>query len=374
MPSTLSTSPGVPAPACIWTDAAGAPPPVDGMTTARTRALPPGVCGLDPDRPDEVASYLSSRELLDPAEPCHVSSAGAGNMNLTLRVATGRRSLIVKQGRPWVEKYVHIEAPWERTLVEGAFYSAVAAVPAVGSRMPALLDLDEAHHILVLEDLGRKGDATSAYADGSLSGEECDALLDWLSHLSRVRVPAGSDLFANRAMRALNHEHIFRLPLAPDNGLDLNAITPGLSAAARPLASDAAYVAAVARLGERYLADGPHLVHGDYFPGSWVRTDAGLRIIDPEFCFCGAREFDYGVMLGHLALARTPDALGRGVVEAARRAGLDDALVLGFAGTEIMRRLMGVAQLPLPYGLHEKQLLLDLSRTLVLAPGTELTW
>ena len=50
--------------------------------------------------------------------PIAIARAGAGNMNLALRVTTrDGRSLILKQGRPWVEKYAHIPAPFERTIV-----------------------------------------------------------------------------------------------------------------------------------------------------------------------------------------------------------------------------------------------------------------
>lgn len=348
---------------------------MDPLTSTRARQpLPGGACAFDPARPDEVLAHLEKRGLWASGAADRVERAGDGNMNLTLRVAGADRSLIVKQGRPWVEKYDHIAAPWERTLVEGAFYRAVAGVPAVRDGMPALIDLDEVNHVLVLEDLGRSGDFTGAYADGSVTAAECEVLLAWLSRLAGVAVDADRRVFANRAMRALNHEHIFSLPLAADNGLDVDAFTKGLSDAAASLKRDAAYVAAVARLGQAYLSDGPGLVHGDYFPGSWVRVAGGIRIIDPEFCFCGAREFDYGVMLGHLALARVPVALARRVTAAAREQGLDGALVRGFAGAEVMRRLIGVAQLPLPYGLDEKRRLLELSRALVLSTGEEWTW
>ena len=47
-------------------------------------------------------------------------------MNCTLRVTTTRRSFILKQARPWVEKYPQIAAPVERARVEAAFYAAVA--------------------------------------------------------------------------------------------------------------------------------------------------------------------------------------------------------------------------------------------------------
>jgi 5-methylthioribose kinase len=172
-------------------------------------------------------------------------------------------------------------------------------------------------------------------------------------------------------MRALNHEHIFRLPLDPDNGLDLDGFTPGLSAAGARLQGDEDYVSTVTALGEEYLSDGDCLVHGDYFPGSWLSTASGVRVIDPEFCFLGPRAFDVGFMLGHLHLAGQAESTCEALLSRYREeAGGTDAGFAAhakrFAGVEIMRRLIGVAQLPLECGLERKEELLLLSRELVL--------
>ena len=103
------------------------------------------------------------------------------------------------------------------------------------------------------------------------------------------------------------------------------------------------------------------LVHGDFFPGSWLTDGARVFVIDPEFCFLGAREFDFGVMAGHLLLAHQPvEAVAR-VAAAAEAHGADRALAAGFAGVEVMRRLIGVAQLPrLRLTLDAKQALLEI--------------
>src|SRR5262249_34926785 len=154
-------------------------------------------------------------------------------------------------------------------------------------------------------------------------------------------------LFANREMRALNHEHIFRFPLAASNGFDLDAITPGLQAAGDALKRDTAFVDRVTALGSRYLADGAALVHGDFFPGSWLDSPRGPIVIDPEFCSAGAAAFDYGVMIAHMMFADQPAERVERVLGAVPAAA-DPALVLPFAGVEIMRRIIGVAQLPTP--------------------------
>jgi 5-methylthioribose kinase len=336
---------------------------------------------IDRENVPELAAYLGARGILAPGEPVtQVAKAGEGNMNCTLRVATPRRTIIVKQGRPWVEKYPHITAPADRTRVEAAFYGVAARCARVGGAMPQLLDADADARVLVLEDAGDGGDFTGLYGGATLGEGDCAALLDYLLALHACELKPGErEVFVNRDMRALNYEHIFLLPLREDNGLALDAITPGLQAAADALKRDQPYVERVTALGDRYLADGDVLVHGDFFPGSWLHPPAdvvsastrtssvdGVIVIDPEFCFLGCAEFDFGVMLAHLTLAGQPgarlDQVERGVAR-----GRDLSLMHQFAGVEIMRRLIGVAQLPLAASLAAKQRLLDRSRTLVLA-------
>lgn len=325
---------------------------------------------LDASAPADVERYLRDQAVVAPdALPISVERAGAGNMNLTLRVRTRAGSLIVKQGRPWVEKYPQFAAPPDRTLVEAAFYEAVASSPAVSAMMPAVRHVDRRNRVIALEDLGAASDCTDFYKGKAPSMTSLTALLGWLESLTRVVVKSECRaIFANRAMRALNHEHIFDVPLRPNNGLDLDALTPGLAAEARAMAADSDFRAAVAALGHRYLADGTVLVHGDYFPGSWLETSSGLRVIDPEFCFLGDPEFDCGVMAAHLAMGGCDQAVQM-VCRSLSERRLDAELAARFMGVEIMRRLIGVAQLPLPADLNRKRSLLALSRRLLLEPG-----
>jgi 5-methylthioribose kinase len=318
-----------------------------------------------------LTAYLVARRVFEPGEiVTSATTAGDGNMNCTLRVTGRRRSVVVKQGRPWVEKYPHIAAPSDRTRVEAAFYRAAADCPAVSRRMPALLDGDEDARVIVLEDLGAAGDFTGAYGGAAIGRTECESLIEYLVALHQCTIAAAQRAtFRNREMRALNHEHMFRFPLDPSNGLALDAITPGLQAEADALKRDTHYVDRVSAAGMYYLADGDQLVHGDFFPGSWLRSpsrDVPPRVIDPEFCFLGRGEFDFGVMLAHLRLASQPAARIE-QVEQRVPAAYDASLVRRFAGVEIMRRLIGVAQLPLPVPLDVKRRLLDDSRCLVLA-------
>jgi len=326
---------------------------------------------LDGDDREAIERYVVERGLVQPdGLPVGVSRAGAGNMNLVLRVTPAiGNPFIVKQGRPWVEKYKQIPAPADRTLVEAAFYDVARADPRVARRMPGVLDLDRANHVLVLEDVGRASDFTSIYTDGAIPASVVIILLEWLNDLAEVAVPAESrPLLANGAMRALNHEHIFSLPLREQNGLDLDAITPGLHDAALDLIADRDCTTAVAAAGQRYLDDGNALVHGDYFPGSWLMAPDGVRVIDPEFCFLGDPEFDCGILAAHLTIADCGPAVLNMVAASAEDRRLNLDRLATYAGIEIMRRLIGVAQLPITFRIDRKRALLERSRRLVIEP------
>ncbi|TAE32864.1 MAG: aminoglycoside phosphotransferase [Cytophagales bacterium] len=330
---------------------------------------------LDSQKPEQIRHYLACRGwIVDDERVVSVEKPGEGNMNYTLRVRTGKldsvagsRSFIVKQSRPYVEKYPTIAAPAERAVIEGQYYRKTQQVPALHAAQPELFDLDPEHNILVMQDLGEASDFMNLYQPGvTLTTDELDALIHYAETLhNQFRQATPDPAFANRAMRTLNHEHIFRYPFMPHNGFDLDTIQPGLQEAAMPYKQNEVLKQAIAQLGTVYLGEthrgaDPTLLHGDYYPGSWLRTASGVRVIDPEFCFFGPAEFDLGVMLAHLYLSQQPDSLIQTVLtNYDRPTGFDETLLHQFTGVEILRRLIGLAQLPMSLSLKKKMALLE---------------
>ena len=118
---------------------------------------------------------------------------------------------------------------------------------------------------------------------------------------------------------------------------------------------------------------------GDFFPtprswierqgpvGHWTTLDRGghfLELERPQAVADDLRAF-FGPLAGR------PAALVAEVfADYGRAASFDRELVLRFAGMEIMRRLLGVAQLPFAADLARKQALLAVSRELVLRPAS----
>ena len=310
-----------------------------------------------------------------------ISVAGDGNMNFTRRVRLDDgSSFILKQSVPYVAKYPSIPAPVDRLLSEVAFYRATAESPTLSARLPRLMYVDHVLRLAAFEDLGASQDLSSIYAGAPLTAADCAELLDWLSALHALpsSAPAQNEqrsVLANHEMRALNHAHMFVIPLQTALAPDADAFTPGLAERAQGLRADADYCARIELLGQRYLADGEHLLHGDFYPGSWLRSGSGIKVIDAEFAFFGCAEFDVGIFMAHLLLAQTPLAevqlLIQHYLQHYRQhyrapAQFDMQLARGFAGVEIMRRLLGVAQLPLPLELAQKTDLLALSQALVM--------
>ena len=328
---------------------------------------------LNENDPEGLQIYLYRKGWICDDEPfTHLGKPGEGNMNYTLRVRTASRSLIVKQARAYVEKYPSIAAPAERAVMEGNFYREIAQNPELRSYMPELLGIDGEENLLVLEDLGEASDFLTCYQPGQqLDPQDTAALISYLSVLhNQFLTNQPNPAFANHAMRALNHEHIFVYPFLVENGVDLDAVQPGLQALAmrykKPTLTDVAR-----QLGQRYLADQAGrpvtLLHGDYYPGSWLKTSSGVKVIDPEFCFYGPAEFDLGVMLAHLHMAQQPDSIHQQVLAGyVRHNGFDDHLLRQFTGIEIARRLIGLAQLPLSLSLEEKSRLMQLAEELVM--------
>ena len=80
-------------------------------------------------------------------------------MNVVLRIKTNKRTFILKQSRPFVQKYPHLPAPIDRIDVEKKFYDLMDQ----NSFFPKILGYLPSDYILLLEDLGKGDDLTSLY-------------------------------------------------------------------------------------------------------------------------------------------------------------------------------------------------------------------
>jgi 5-methylthioribose kinase len=325
---------------------------------------------IDVNNPIGLRSFLNANRHFEEGEKIEkLETAGEGNMNVVVRVITDRRSFIVKQSRPWVNKYPSVKAPADRILIEHEFYQTVQNNPIMQKFMPHIYCFDPSNFIMCIEDFGKANDFSSIYRKGvEMSKKDMADVSSFISELHfAFKDPQQESRIVNMEMRKLNHEHIFVLPLLQHNGFDLDGVLNGLQDATHRFRTDDKLKACARELGDVYLSDsGSRLLHGDYYPGSWLSTSSGFKMIDPEFCFTGRPEFELGVTIAHLKMAQQPDSLIKDLFVYYHFDGrFDGSLMSKFAGMEMIRRLIGLAQLPLELSLEERLELLDTAYDLV---------
>jgi 5-methylthioribose kinase len=309
----------------------------------------------------ETENYLKDHDWIS-AEThlTNLEKPGEGNMNYVLRAEFDNdTSMILKQARPWVEKYPQIYADEGRLLVEKAYYKIVESNEVLARLSPEIIDFDEENNILSMEDLGSAADFSFIYKEGyEISVEDGKQCIGYLNELSRVtKISAMPD---NMEMRKLNFQHIFSLPFSVENGFDLDEVQDGLQRLADPVISNKELFKKVTEWGDRYLGEGEILVHGDFYPGSMLKTKDGVKVIDPEFSFIGPVEWDISIFVAHLFMAEiNPNIIEElfGMYEQPDE--FSETAFAGFVGTEIIRRIIGLAQLPLSLTLPQKKELLE---------------
>lgn len=105
----------------------------------------------------------------------------------------------------------------------------------------------------------------------------------------------------NHVMCGLTEQVIFDDPYF---AAELNRHTsPQLDDIAADIRQDVALKVAVQELKTLFMCKAQTLLHGDLHSGSIMVTEADSRVIDPEFAFYGPIGFDVGVFMANLLLA-----------------------------------------------------------------------
>lgn len=204
---------------------------------------------------------------------------------------------------------------------------------------------------------------------------------------------------ANTALCKITEDLIFTDPYRI---FEQNSWTsPQLDTVKAAYEADTELKVAVSRLKLKYMGSAEALIHGDLHTGSIMLTKDDTRVIDPEFSFYGPRGFDLGAVIGNLLInaiaqdghaaegrpSETPrsdyqnwvletieafwngfrarfidlwstngtgdgypralfdDAAGRQALSVERNRFMDAMFhdAIGFAGTKIIRRILGLA-------------------------------
>jgi 5-methylthioribose kinase len=272
---------------------------------------------------DYIRAHPSLLALIS-ADGLVVDEVGDGNLNQVFTCRDGSsRGVVLKQALP----YVRLVGPdWPMT--EDRAAREAHALSVHGSLAPdlvcELLNYDDEHHVLVLEDLtdhevlrkrlNRGGSHAGVFAP---MGQLVARVLFGTSWLSLgeegFRLQAASAV--NSELCLISEELIFTEPYL---GGARNSVRPSVEKKLAELRADAAWVASAMRMKRRFLSVQEALVHGDLHTGSmFVRGESAegnlsVKSFDSEFAFYGPIGFDLGSLWGNiLAAAARAAALGQ---------------------------------------------------------------
>jgi 5-methylthioribose kinase len=239
-----------------------------------------------------------------------VQEVGDGNLNLVFAITGVSGGVCVKQSLPYVRAVGESwPMPLDRTYFEQLYVQL--SQPHVARLAPEFLHFDPQRFALAMElltgyDTLRQGllsgqryptaarhvaeyVARRAFAT-SVMGRPFEQVNNYLATFSR-----------NQALTRVTVDLIFTHPYV-DNKRN-RWTSPQLDELVGKLRSDSQLKTAVARLGHRFLTSHEALLHGDLHTGSVMVTTTDTRIIDAEFATYGPIAFDLGLFVGNLLMA-----------------------------------------------------------------------
>lgn len=275
-------------------------------------ATPEGYRALDEASvPAHLAALPSIRARLGGRpESWRVREVGDGNLNLVFLVDGPEGSVCVKQALPYVRL---VGESWPLGLERARFEWEALVVEhrLAPGRVPEPLHFDPKLYAIVMERLAphiimRRG-TIAATVYPRFAEQIAEFLARTLYFTSDLGAKAAErknwlQRFApNVEICKITEDLIFTDPYMQH---ERNRWTsPQLDDAARAIREDLPLKQAVALLKLKFLCEPQALIHGDLHTGSIMVTAEDTRVIDPEFAFLGPIGFDVGKLLGNLLLA-----------------------------------------------------------------------
>ena len=170
--------------------------------------------------------------------------------------------------------------------------------------------------------------------------------------------------FANTTMQSITADYVFTFPYTEH---ETNFWTPGLASDVQHLKMDADFWRWATHLKQVFLTAQQGVTHGDLHTGSVLVQDNTAKVIDAEFAFYGPVGFDLGLYwanyllsyFSHHGALGVQSALKAAIVQTWHTYSAEFKMVnaelkaqilqnifhdaVGFAGLEILRRLIGAA-------------------------------
>ncbi|MBZ9964833.1 S-methyl-5-thioribose kinase [Mesorhizobium sp. BR1-1-2] len=251
-----------------------------------------------------------TRRIGEDASRWKVREVGDGNLNLVFIVEGDQGAAVVKQALPYVRL---VGDSWPLPLKRSFFeYHALTRQEArAPGSVPVIYHFDETQALIIMEYLSPHIILRRALIEGrQLPNIARDIGLFMArtlfrgSDFSMVTRDRKADLalFAdNVELCDITENLVFSDPYF-DAKLNRHT-SPQLDALVAELRVDRDLKVEAQRLKHLFAANAETLLHGDLHSGSIMVTDTETRMIDPEFAFYGPMAFDVGMLLANFWMA-----------------------------------------------------------------------
>ncbi len=325
--------------------------------------------------PDYLRQRHAEIRIFESETELRIEEIGDGNLNTVYRVSDAERperSLVLKHAPP----YIKILGPDYPLSTERLTYESRALGvynQLASGTVPAQYDFDAEVAVIAMEDLRDarvlRDDLIAGVVDTAIA-EQIGRFMSVVhshTHVENLDSATTQDYrrqFANMTMQSITADYVFTFPFAEH---ETNFWTPGLEPDVQRLKADTDFLVQAKHLKQIFLTMQQAVTHGDLHTGSVLVQDHTAKVIDAEFAFYGPVGFDIGLywanyFLSYFSHQDTLDvqsALKTAIVQtwdtyAAEFRIADDTLkertlqnifhdAVGFAGLEMLRRLIGAA-------------------------------
>ena len=340
--------------------------------------------------PDYLRQRHAEIRIFGLAAELSIEEIGDGNLNTVYRVsdaARPERSLVLKHAPPYI-KILGPDYPLstERLTFESRALNVYNRL--VSGAVPVQYDFDAEAAVIAMEDLRDarvlRDDLIAGTVDTAIA-EQVGRFMGMVHSQTYVdNVDTATALhygqqFANTTMQSITADYVFTFPFTEH---ETNFWALGLEPDVQRLKTDTDFLRQAEHLKQVFLTAQQGVTHGDLHTGSVLVQDNTAKVIDAEFAFYGPVGFDLGLYwanyflsyFSHQDTLSVQSALKAAVVQVwdtytaeftMADAGLKSEMLgnifqdaVGFAGLEMLRRLIGAA--------HVKDIegIVDLSRKL----------
>lgn len=254
-----------------------------------------------------VIEYVKKmfREFAE-SEELEASEIGDGNLNYVFRVrdVKTQKSVIIKQAGEELRISSEMRLPISRGKHEYMYYLEMNKL--YSGMMPRVFFYDDVMCVIAMEDMIGSEVMRKYLLKQNICEDFAEQITDYLAAMLRttifIKCGAGrknAAQFENSALCKITEDLVFTCPYLED--CDSNNITEGNQTFIKTeIFDDNTLKSEVGKLKYKFMTCSQALIHGDLHTGSIFVKDNKVTVFDPEFSFYGPIGYDIGNVIANL--------------------------------------------------------------------------